>query len=331
MLATIQKIIDVKPIENSDFLDVVKVLGWQVVTRKGDFSIGDLCIYIGLDTIVPNDNPNFSFLEKDHFRIKTKKLRGCLSQGIIFPLSIIPNELEKTVGMDVSEILGITHYEKPIPVSLRGVVRGNFPPHIPKTDENRIQNYVDVLNELKGVQVYSTVKCNGTSITISINNGDFHICSRNNSFKIEENKENVYVKTALKYGLDKKLVDYKRNIAIQGELVGPGIQKNQMGLSDYKILVFNIYFIDRARYADYAEVLSICKDLELEVVPFIETFRFNHTIEQLLEMTKGYYSGTKNFREGIVIRPLHEMFSTVMRGRMSFKVLNNMYLLKEKE
>lgn len=90
MLASIQKIIDIKPIENADAIEKAYVLGWQVVVKKGEFKVGDLVVYIQIDTIVP-DKPEFAFLAKDKFRIRTKKFRGALSQGLCLPLTILEN------------------------------------------------------------------------------------------------------------------------------------------------------------------------------------------------------------------------------------------------
>lgn len=325
--ATIQKIINVKPVENSDFLDVVKVLGWDVVTKRNQFKTGDMCVYIALDSVVPN-KPEFVFLEKDKFQIKSKKLRGQISQGIVFPLDILPNDVEKNEGIDVSEALGVIHYEKPIPVSLSGLVRGNFPPYVPKTDENRIQNYPGVVDELKGIKVYSTCKMDGTSWTCSYLNGEIHVCTRNNSLKLEGNDDNVYVKMFNKYDLKNKLEKYGKNIAIQAELCGPGIQKNRIELKEHQLYVFNVYFIDEHRYGNVLEVFEICKEFDIPMVPVLNAWKLTENMEELLEMAEGTYEGTKNFREGIVIRPIEEMYSNVMKGRMSFKCLNNKYLIK---
>jgi len=343
MNASIQKIISVEPVLDSDNLDKVQVLGWQVVTKRNQFKSNNLCIYVELDSILP-DGPEWSeFMRPRGFRIKSIKLRKELSQGIVFPLEILPKELVDQgfipgEGVDVSEILNILHYEKPIPANLRGYCRGSFPPFIPKTDELRVQGIPGVINELKGIDVYSTVKCDGTSSTYiyksnTITNGyDFHICSRNNDLKItEENKDNVYVQMALKYDIENQLHKLGMNIAIQGEICGPGIQKNHMCLKEFELFIFNVYKIDERCYSDYDEFIEIVKTLGLKTVPIIGKWAFNHTQEQLLEMSRGFYDGTKNRREGIVIRPTKEMYSSACKGRLSFKVLNNEYLLKDEE
>jgi len=161
-LATIQRIIDVQPVENSDNLDVVSILGWKVVTRRNEYKAGDLCVYVGLDSILP-EREEFEFMRQKNFRVKTVKLRGQVSQGIVFPLSILNESEIYNVGDNVTEPLGILKYEKQIPAQLRGMAKGSFPSFIRKTDEERLQNIPEILDELKNVECYFSVKIYGTS------------------------------------------------------------------------------------------------------------------------------------------------------------------------
>ena len=328
--ATIQKIEWIKPIENADLIEECGVLGWSCVVKKGEFNVGDSVVYIEIDSVVP-ETPEFEFLRIRHFRVRTIRLKGVLSQGLVLPISILPTG-EYNIGDDVSELLNITHYEKPIPAQLSGQVKGNFPTHIVrKTDEERIQNCPGVLEELSGVEVYGTVKLNGTSGTYIFHNDEFYVCSRNLSFKLDDiNKDNVYLRIAEKYNIEEKLKSVG-NVSVQGEIVGPGIQKNQLGLNEIDFYVFNVYDINERRYLPFSELASFCNKHQLKMVPVDDIFTFNHTIEQLLEMANGLYTGTKNKREGIVIRPVKEMYRRVLKVRMSFKILSNSYLLSEKE
>jgi RNA ligase (TIGR02306 family) len=328
--ATIQKILDTRPAENSDNLDVVKVLGWQIVTKRNEFSVGDLICFVEIDSLLPDSNPAFEFLRNKKFRIKTVKLRGNLSQGIVFPMSILPETdnvlfLEDT---DVSEILGIIHYEKPIPASLRGQIKGNFPAYVSRTDEPRIQSYPGVIEEFRGVECYSTVKCDGTSSSFINKDGDIWICSRNWGYK--ETNELLYWQIAKKFNIEDVLKD-AGNIAIQGEICGPSIQKNRMQLTSHEIFIFDVWDIDKQEYFDFPELRDFCTRYEIPMVPLADIFIFNHTIEQLLEMAKGVYQGTQNRREGIVIRPTINRFSEALKRRLSVKILNNDYLLKDEE
>lgn len=151
-LATIQKIENLEPIEGADQIEKATIKGWTVVVKKGEFSIGDLVVYCEIDSVMP-DRTEFEFLRPKGFRIKTIKLRNTVSQGICFPIEILKGHIENPVnmpldtiindrwiGQDLTEVLGITKYEKPIPAELQGVAKGGFPSHSIKTDEERLQN-----------------------------------------------------------------------------------------------------------------------------------------------------------------------------------------------
>ena len=127
-LATIQKVKNVRFHPNADALDLVQVLGWQIVTKRNEFKEDDLVVYIVIDTVLP-EIPEFEFLRNKHFRIKPIRLRGVESAGICFPLSILPEGgfRQLAEGSDVTEALGIKHYEKPIPAELAGQAVGMFP------------------------------------------------------------------------------------------------------------------------------------------------------------------------------------------------------------
>ena len=338
MQASIQKIIDIKPIANADSLEKAYVLGWQVVVKKGEFKIGDLAVFITIDSIVP-DKPEFAFLAKNKFRIRTVRLRGELSQGIVFPLTILPDEKQWTEidfskwseGDDVSEILNIKHYEKPTPGRFEaGDTKGNWPGFFPHTDEERIQNVPEVLNELRNKAYSITEKVDGTSCTIFFNQGVFGVCSRN--LEKKDSESSVYWKMARKYDLENVLKKYGKNYAIQCEICGPNIQKNKLGLKEIDAFVFDIYDIDDSKYLSTPQLMVMIQVLGLKQVPMVEMGQgFAYTLEQLLEKAKGKYAGTDNDREGIVVRAMQGEFSEKMRNRISFKVLNNVFLEKEKE
>lgn len=327
-LATIQIISDLQPIPNADSIETasMKGLGWKCVVKKGEFKIGDSGVYIQIDTVVP-EKPEFEFLRKNNFRIKTIRLRKQLSQGLLLPLSILPAGDYKE-NDDVTEVVGVKHYEKPIPFHLAGMVKGTFPSSVHKTDEIMLQSILPVLDEIKGKEVYITVKCDGTSATFIRNGDNIDVCSRNLSLK--ETDDSIYWKIYHKYHLDQIEDGY----AVQGELCGPGIQKNNLGLTEHKLFVFNVYDIKSGRYLGYYALVDFCSKYNLEMVPVIQVCKFDFALEQLLEMAKGKYDSGKQ-REGIVIRSTTETYSPTidekygMRGRMSFKVLNNEYLEKE--
>jgi RNA ligase (TIGR02306 family) len=336
-LASVQRISDLQPIEGADKIELASVLGWKIVVEKGLYKVGDLAIYMEIDSVLPAV-PEFSFLEKHNYRIKTIRLRGQVSQGILFPLHLLdaftdgylPEQI--TEGRDVSGVMKVVKYDPP-EVSeggsgfMTGFTKGNFPSYVAKTDETRIQAVPKLLAELGDTPVYVSVKMDGTSGTFAIRGGEIDICSRNMSKKDEGNC--VYWNVAKKYKIPEIL---KRcdNIVIQGEVVGPGIQKNKLKLSEIDLFVFNIYDVKEGRYYDFVDFLNFCQDNDLKTVPILEINKnlSGFSIENLLELARGKYDSGHN-REGIVIRPMQEKYSHVLKGRMSFKVINNDFLLKE--
>lgn len=179
-LASIQKVREVKPIKNADAIEVARVNNWDVVVKKGEYKPGDLCVYCEVDSFLP-EKPEFEFLRKSSykkmgdvggFRLKTIKMRGQISQGLLLPLSVLNSDETPYSGVwvegdDVTEMLGIVKYEPPIPAELAGKMKGNFPSFVVKTDEERIQNMTDEFEQIKklqreqGVKFYETEKLDG--------------------------------------------------------------------------------------------------------------------------------------------------------------------------
>ena len=125
-LASIQRIAEIKEHPNADALELAKVLEWQCCVKKGEFNTGDLCVYCEIDSVMP-EREEFEFLRPRGFRIKTIRLRGELSQGICFPLDILPEPIvaitdDNSIGTDITETLGVKKYEVPISVSTGGNV-----------------------------------------------------------------------------------------------------------------------------------------------------------------------------------------------------------------
>ncbi len=324
-LASIQKVSALEPIENADAIEKATVLGWQLVAKKGEFKAGDLCVYCEIDSVLP-ERSEFEFLKPRKMRIKTIKLRGQISQGICFPLSILPANTEIKEDLDVTEILGIKKYEPPVPAALEGVAKGKIPSFIPKTDEPRVQVIQETLDNFKGEKCYITEKLDGSSVSYYINDGTFGVCSRN--LELIETDENTLWNVAKQLGIENKLRSLNGNYALQGEMVGEGIQKNTLNLKGQTVYFFNLYDIDQHKYLDFQQFYTTLDTLGLETVPVIDkNFELNNNIEQLVEMSIDRSSINPDaWREGIVIRPLQEKYDK--NGRVSFKAVNPKYLLK---
>lgn len=104
-LASIKAISDIIPIEGKDRIVLAMVDGWSVIVKKDEFKIGDKCVYVEIDSVLP-ERPEFEFLRKNNFRIKTMKMAGCISSGICFPLTIFEN-YGKLVYDDSGAIIGV--------------------------------------------------------------------------------------------------------------------------------------------------------------------------------------------------------------------------------
>lgn len=332
-LVSIQVIDKLDPIEGADSIERAQILGWGVVVKKDEFKVGDTCVFFEIDSILPKEATWAKFMEARNFRVKTVKLRGCLSQGLALPISILPDRSTNyELGEDVTDALGVVKYEPEIHASISNVAKGNFPPDVPKTDETRLQGIVKILDELKTVPFVATVKLDGTSATYIKRSDELQVCSRNLMLK---QSDSAYWKLAEKYDLANKLPE---GFAVQGEICGPGIQKNKLGLKEADFFVFNIYEIDVGHYLSHHEIVEFCYKWGLKTVPTVFIVdesglgSFEFTLENFLEKARGFYDGTKNRREGIVVRSLWERRSKTLRGaRFSFKVINNDFLLKDED
>jgi RNA ligase (TIGR02306 family) len=340
-LASIQIISDLKPIRGADRIVQATVMGWNVVVKKDEFEVGDRCIFFEIDSILP-DGPEWSeFMRPKKFRVKTCKLRGVLSQGLAMPLSILdgksnPNRrfwdwlLRKDgwrVGDDVTNFLKIEKHGGPqsgkSPGFKTGSKAGNFPSFIPKTDEIRVQSAMHLLDRIARRNIYATVKCDGTSSTFYKLDGKFGVCSRNREVKPGDN---VYWQVAEAYMLEQEIPD---GLAVQGEICGPRIQKNRLRLESVDLFVFDVFDIKAGRYYSLSELRDFCTLHNLTMVPLaleIESsdVLFENSLPAWLERAKGKYKDTNVNREGLVVR-------TSDGDRVSFKVLNNDYLLKEED
>ncbi len=337
-LASVQRALEILPIEGANAIELVRINGWQCVTKKGEFRVGDLGIFLEIDAIPP-DAANFQFLwaakdgaqqpRPDKFRIRTMKLRGALSQGLFLPLNQFDLG-DVAAGDDVTEKLGVTKYEPPLPAGNQGEIGGLFPGFVPKTDEIRVQSAPEVTAEIFNSPYAITLKYDGTSATYCVDarNGEFLACGRN--YAISEG-DSFYWRIARQYDLPAKLAAHP-NMAIQGEICGPGIQKNKLELKQIALFAFNVYDIAEQRYLDHQEARDFLAEIGVSAVETLETgASFGYNQNDLLALAEGKYSGTSNEREGIVVRPLTERRSEVLGGRLSFKAISNRFLLKEKD
>jgi RNA ligase (TIGR02306 family) len=264
-LASIETIAAIEPHPNADRLEIARVLGWQTVVKKGEFRAGDLGVFVVIDTILPAA-PWSEFLVDANrpdrrIRLKTAKIRGQFSQGLMLPLTILPEASRGwQVGCDVGGELGIAKYEKELPLALSGVARSNFPTHLAaKTDEDNGLSNLDVVEYVLRHPVYVTQKLDGSSCTIIIEGGAIsHVCSRNLS--LVDQPGNAFWHAARKLN-----VADMPDCVIQGELMGPGIQGNQLHLSEPTMFMFTLIQNSLAVRYEYMELLA--SELGVQLVP----------------------------------------------------------------
>jgi len=352
-LATIERISAINPIPDADAIERATIRGWNVVVKKGDHKVGDLVVYCEIDSIMPG-RPEFEFLRPRGFRIKTIKLRGQVSQGIIFPLSILPEtwNVEFPLGVvpvsakdalegdDVTEILGVIKYEPQIPACLAGLAKGAFPSHSIKTDEERVQNLVDIYEEYRTKYTWiATEKVDGSSTTYSIVHDEFGVSSRN--LELKETEDNTFWKVARELNIEGRMRTYmfEHNLTaltLQGELLGEGVQKNKYHIKGHTVKFFRVFDPTAYSFFPYHQAIEAIAEMGLDFVPVIETdMTLPMTVEEILQYADGRSALYETAREGVVFvaDQLIDKSADLSRyqGRLSFKVISNKFILKHEE
>lgn len=353
-LASVQKILNLSPIEGADLIEKATVLGWEIVVKKGEYSIGDLCSYIQIDTVVP-ELPEYEFLRERKFRVRTIRLRKQISQGLIVAL---PKGKWKE-GDDLTEMLGVKKYEKPdsnperyekprVPKiwykkciylikynflykvfpKLRKQSRSPFPKNLVSiTDEERIQNIPQVLDQYKGKRFVVSYKLDGSSITIIhskvLGKSKYRICSRR--FELHDKKNdwyNVFELTRFENEIQKLVRLFNTDdIIVQGEAIGK-FNGNHHNLPKDEIRLFNIY-VDGKRL-NQKRFIEVCTENEISHCPLFQEITLNHTMPEILRVSElPDILHPKVDAEGLVWRCIED--------NTSFKVINNNYLLKNNQ
>jgi RNA ligase (TIGR02306 family) len=328
-LVSIQTIDAIDPIAGADNIMQARVMGWTVVVKKGEFAPGDPCVFFEIDSVLPDGPAWAEFMRPRGFRVRTLKLRGVLSQGLALPITILDGQAAPR-DVDLRAQLGVSKFEAVLPDARE--LAGPFPTRVPKTDEIRLQSALGVLDELRGKEFYVSTKCDGSSATYVRDGQDgFVACSRN--WALTRGDNHVW-RLAERYQLEDRL---PIDVAIQAEVCGPGIQKNRLGLAAVDLFVFNVYDLRAAKFLELDAFRAFCAERGLPTVPIErvvrgdEALHHDHSLDAWLEAARGTYAGTKQRKEGIVVRPLVEQPSAALGGRLSFKVINNDFLLKDED
>lgn len=344
-LASIKKIAEVREIEGADKICAYRVDGWWIVDSKNKYEVSDLVIMCEIDSWVPTAIAPFltkpghepkEFEGVKGERLRTVKLRGQVSQGLLLPIEHCIGVAGCTSpiqeGDDWTEHLGILKWEKPLPAALAGLAKGNFPSFIPKTDQPRVQNCGRLLEEILKDNWSVTEKLDGSSMTVYVNHNEFDddgapkhgVCSRNLELKFDTS--NSFWEATVKYRLIEKIKSTGRSLAVQGELVGEGIQGNSYKLQGRQFFCFDIWDIDQQRYLLPTEMFEVCKTLKIQTVPEIDPARLveSDIQELLLDADGKSLVGCCPKREGFV-------YKSNTRHDFSFKVISNVWLIANGE
>lgn len=357
-LASIQKIVSIEPIEGADKIEKVVILGWELVAKKGEFKVEELCVYIEIDSTVP-DRPEFEFLRERKFRVRTIKLRKQISQGLALPLSILPQGKYKE-GDDVTEVIGVKKYdpegdlerklaEEKLVNSNNKIIRflsrypwyrkllfkpkkGGFPSFIHKTDETRIQNMPGILQQEKDITFQITEKLDGQSCTFFLVKNPrrafglfgkkyiFGVCSRN--LHLPKPNNSSYWTIARQFHIEDillELINDNKFVVLQGEIIGEGIQGNKYKIKGYDFFAFNLKYPDKQ--LDTIEMERALRWNGIKSVPILDdSFKLKETIPEMVEYAKGKSTLLNILREGVVLRNYEK--------GISFKVINPEFLLK---
>jgi RNA ligase (TIGR02306 family) len=326
-LASVQTISDKKPIKGADLIEAVKIKGWWVITKVNEFQIGDPCIYFEIDSFLPIEAA-YEFLRSrcyqyssslgEGFKLKTLKLKGQLSQGLAIPyLGTEP------VSTDLTKALNVQKWEVAPSIVLGSDRLGKFPSFIPRTDQERCQNLsYEIAEAFNNKEVFEiTRKLDGSSITTYFNNGYVGVCSRNFELKADSKSDTAFIKCARISKLMSSLEALALNIAVQGELIGEGIQGNPEGIQGTSIAIYNIFDIDKQEYLNPRDRMDLVNKLiglgyKGSHVPVVTTAPLSSgDVENLLTMADAIGG------EGLVFKSTSRDFS--------FKAISNKYLLKE--
>jgi len=357
-LASIQIVKQIESIKGAKTIEKAYILGWQCIVKKGEFKEGDRCVYFEIDSILPPWE-QFEFMESRKYRVKTAKFMGFAAQGLALPITAFPNKLKESVkeGDDVTDILDVVKHDPELATEkamaaqaaeaakhgriykyflrykwfrkLTTKRKGGWPDFLKKTDETRIQSSPSIVRRFKDLIFYRTEKLDGQSATFAMVRKKFlgitykteeFVCSRN--IWLKRPTTNNYWSIFYKKNIRSKLRRLGGNYAIQGEIVGPAIQKNKYRLNELDFYAFNIYDIDKGENVPYDKFITMCAKVDLQHVPIRdEDIRLPGSMTDIVELSKSRSTLADIKQEGDVWRLKTD-------SRISFKCVNPEFLLK---
>ncbi len=352
---------------NADRLDIVRFAGWHIVTQHGNFSSGDRAVYLPIDSVLPPELelelfPPDSKIKLTKSRIKTIKIRGAISQGMLLPAndpSIVSRCGQVFLGDDLTDKLGVTKYEPPVeqtPLRMGVAKARKKHPYFPEYAKiPHLKNYPDLFQE--GEQVVVTEKIHGTNfragwVPVNLDTvwkklkyfalslvgratrwefvfGSHHVNIADKGYEGAFYPKNVYEEAVENYGLRHKI---PMGFVIYGEIYGSGIQSGyEYGLEpeEHRLAIFDVLVTnDRGdqSYLDWAGVKHLGETLQLPLVPTIYEGTYKPELIDQWIQGPSLVSAKQKHREGFVMKPVLE--TTCWMGRKFLRAINPEYLLR---
>jgi len=357
------KIDDIRDHPNADKLELAYIggkNGWQSCVRIGEFKVGQKVVYIPVDSLLPMDVEKILFGEDSKItltksRVRSIKIRGAISQGMIVSLEGLGLNPHLKIGTDIAEKLGIEKYtppEKGQPSQMQAVKHRHKNPNFKKyTEINHFKYYSNALDDL---EIVVTEKIHGTNFRAGyVKFNAYNLWTKFLSFigklfnkwqyefaygshniqltnKGKKNKtfygKNVYYKIAEQYNLKNILFDGE---VVYAEIYGGGIQKGYAygcKENEHKMAVIDVMI--NGRYLNHMEAVEFCMRRELPYIKFLYVGKYNYEVVNKLANSDHSFLDLKTKPiEGVVIKPIIDTKGYM--GRMIFKWIGDKFWLNK--
>lgn len=348
------------PHPNADRLSIAEIIGWRCVVGKDEFESGDLALYIPIDSVLPEPVETLLFanskVQLNNSRVRTIKIRGEISQGMLVSLEKFP-QVPRKVGFDAAELLGIGKFQPPA-ASWEPKEKGANKVKTKKSPNPNFHKYTE-LEHLKwypnvfadGEPVVMTEKIHGTNFRAGyvrtevnslwkrvkkflglLSEYEFVHGSRNVQLHVWENGKGTYYgkdlyrKAADDYKLKDKLMDGE---VVYGEVYGTGIQKNyNYGCTndERRLVIFDV--MKDGKYLDHDALFEFCRSRFLPMVPVLYVGPYSKEALDAVTVGDSVLAPEQKIREGCVMRPLAERYENGL-GRKILKSINPEFLLRK--
>ncbi|GAA0690123.1 RNA ligase (ATP) [Kitasatospora atroaurantiaca] len=332
---------------NADALELAQIGLYRAVVAKGAYRTGELAVYIPEQAVLPAGlieelGLTGRLAGSNADRVKAVRLRGELSQGIVCrPRALAGTDLAEAAaaGEDFAEALGITKWAPPIPTAMNGEVE-SAPDLLPWVDIENLKRFPDIFEP--GEPVVVTEKLHGSCclVTFHADSGAVQVSSKGigaQGLALKEDEKNLYWRAVRAHGIPAVAARLAERlgasrVGIFGEVFGAGVQDLTYGesgrteLPGYAAFDVSAVIDGQLRWLDAAELLAG----ELPLAPQLWSGPFDpQAVLELAEGRETVSGRALHIREGVVVRPVAERYSTVLGGRAIAKVVGGAYLTRK--